>query len=139
MTKYTSAVENGLRGLEAVSTGLCPGCEQCRESFEYVPDDGDGYWKVAAEPDAGVWLNEASCQKASERLFEAAWSDGRVESEPGFSGSPCGICGTALGGNREVWHWIDPESGTIQHEYDACVDCVVYLANGDEPEVWEAA
>jgi hypothetical protein len=52
--------------------------------------------------------------------------------EGGFSWRPCGICGNELGGNREVWHAI--MDGEIRHYPNACIDCVVYLANGDEPE-----
>jgi hypothetical protein len=64
--------------------------------------------------------------------FEVAWSSGEVYSEPGFSWSPCGICGSGLGGDREPWHAIN--EGEILHFDDACVDCVLYLAYGDLPE-----
>lgn len=65
------------------------------------------------------------------------------ESGGSFSWRPCGICGTTLGGDRCVWHWIYGgdeygKGGTIEHESDACTDCVYYLANGDEPESWHA-
>jgi hypothetical protein len=41
-----------------------------------------------------------------------------------------------MGGDREVWHFI--MDGKIQHGDGACVDCIMYLANGDEPESSEA-
>jgi hypothetical protein len=41
-----------------------------------------------------------------------------------------------------VWHWIrvreggDPtgKGGDIMHERDMCSDCLLFQANGDEPE-----
>jgi len=59
-----------------------------------------------------------------------------------FSWSPCGICGTKLRGNRSAWHWIcgcdaHGKRGDIMHEDNACMDCVVWLANGEEPESWQ--
>ena len=108
MSKYTDSVERNLKGMDAVSTGVCPGCAECQDDFGFE----------------------------SQEDFEAAWSSGEVFSEPGFSWASCGICGSRLGGDREVWHWADG-NGEIIHETDACVDCVVYLANGDEPESWK--
>ena len=54
--------------------------------------------------------------------------------EPWFSWSPCDVCGSTLGGDREVGHGID-KNGDFMHLH-ACTDCVIYLANGDEPEEW---
>jgi hypothetical protein len=68
--------------------------------------------------------------------FNEAYENGEVCEEGSFSWSSCGICGSSLGGDRYPWHWID-ENGEIVHESDACVDCVVFLANGDEPEDWK--
>lgn len=103
---YVDTVAHNLRGMSGVSSGLCPGCEQCRE-------------------DHGIPTMEE---------FREQWSRGLVSSEPHFSHEPCGVCGSPLGGSREVWHWID-DSGTIHHETDMCSDCVCYLANGDVPEL----
>lgn len=58
-----------------------------------------------------------------------------ADEEPSFSWASCGICNSHLGGNRESWHAI--LDGKIVHWDDACVDCVLYIANGDEPESWE--
>ena len=93
MSDYTDRVEANLKGLKAVSTGVCPGCEVCAEDHGFGENMED---------------------------FEHAWSS-------------CGICGNHLSGTMHVWHWVDDE-GEIMHETDACVDCVVYLANGEEPE-----
>ena len=144
MSEYTDSVESGLEGLAAVSTGTCPGCDECRETAEYVPVEIDDYWVCAAEPGkCGFHVDEPeseeACEAACKRLFDEAWSSGRVDSEPSFSHGSCGICGSHLGGDREVWHAIIPdENGSvigreILHSDDACIDCVVYLANGDEP------
>ena len=54
--------------------------------------------------------------------------------EPYFSWSPCDCCSSRLGGDRYAAHGID-EDGDIVH-LDVCVDCLMYLANGDEPEDW---
>jgi hypothetical protein len=70
-----------------------------------------------------------------------AWATGDLPSGgQHFSCHPCGICGTTLGGDRHAWHWVDPNDPAreIEHESDACTDCVVFLANGDEPESWKA-
>jgi hypothetical protein len=105
MPTYTDRVAAGLEGLRFVSTGICPGCEECADmhGFESVEQMGREY------------------------------ETGSLCDEPHFSWSPCGICGSHLGGDREVWHWVDKD-GAIIHEPGACVDCVMYLANGDIPE-----
>jgi hypothetical protein len=107
MSEYTDSVEAGLEGLTAVSTGACPGCEQCQEIWGYQ----------------------------TMKEFDSAWHSGKVYDEGGFSWFPCGICGSRLGGDRESWHALGSD-GEILHFDDACVDCVIYLANNDEPEEW---
>lgn len=107
---YVQSVEANLRGLDAVSTGYCPGCETCATDTGY---------ETVAEYDADL-------------------ESGALECEPHFSWGPCGICGSHLGGDREPWHAIDKETGALFHGSGACVDCLVFLANGDEPERWEA-
>lgn len=109
MSKFTDAVERGLKNLKFASTGVCPGCEQCRDIF--APD---------------LTMEE----------FEEAWQSGDIEESSSFSHSECGICGTRLGGDRYIWHWVDDKNNII-HEDDACQDCVLYMANGDEPDEWQ--
>lgn len=129
MSAYTDRVESSLRGLTAVSVGECPGCEQCADAHNMTPEEHDKAWHA--------------CE---------------VDGESHFSWSPCGICGSRLGGDRHVWHALhadqvaardahretarhmpigretrEPEV-EILHFDDACVDCVMYLANGEEPE-----
>ena len=115
MSAYTDAVSAGLEGMHGVSTGECPGCEVCAERHGMTSDEHDHAWRECA-----------------------------VEDEPSFSWRPCGICGSTLGGDRHTWHWLSIRAwpdGTheireINHEDDVCTDCVLYLANGDEPEEW---
>lgn len=106
LTPYEKRVQANTEGLAAVSTGVCPGCETCRDQF--APD-------------------------ATKEEFDELVSSGQVFDEGGFSWRGCDICGSSLGGTVEVWHYID-ENGDICHEDNACVDCVCYLANGDLPE-----
>ena len=108
MSEYTDAVERNLKGMNGVSVGSCPGCEQCR-------DDNN--------PDMSM------------EEFASEWSSGNTSDDAGFSWSECGICGSRLGGDRYTWHWLD-DNNEIRHENDCCVDCAMYLANGDEPEEW---
>ncbi len=71
-----------------------------------------------------------------------AWHDCQIDDvEESFSWVSCGICRTTLGGNRCTWHWIrggdeNGKGGDIVHEDNMCMDCVLFLANGDEPEGW---
>ena len=145
MSAYTDSVESTLKGCKFVSTGICPGCDECRESVGYVPEQtfahgdgptGDGYWYIRAVGVGASHPDEETCLAACEEGFDAGVGSGCFASEAGFSWSACGICGSSLGGDREVWHWVD-DKNRIQHESDACTDCVIYLANGDEPEAWE--
>jgi len=115
VSAFTDAVDARLNGMRGVSTGECPGCERCAELHRMSPEQ-----------------------------HRAAWHDGKLDDAEGsFSWATCGICGTTLGGDRHVWHWIHGgdahgAGGSIEHENNACTDCVYYLANGDEPESWRA-
>jgi len=113
MSKYTDAVEYNLKGLRAVSTGICPGCEECMRQYGFNT------------------LEE----------LDKAWERGKVIEEGSFSWSGCGICDQELGGDRYVWHALYQDGGRavsrndpILHFDDACTDCVMFLANGDEPD-----
>jgi len=50
--------------------------------------------------------------------------------EGGFSWRPCELCGSQLGGDRYAAHGYSDRHGIVH--YDVCVDCVMYLANGEE-------
>lgn len=107
-SKFVQAIDANMEGCEAVSAGICAGCTNCQESLGYCCEHS-----LAADID-------------------------NVPNEPHFSHSSCDCCGSSLGGDRYPGHYIltIDEEHAIQH-MDVCVDCLVYLANGDEPENWE--
>jgi len=128
MSKYTDAVERGLQGLTAVSTGLCGECRQCAEHCGFDIDQ-----------DVEETEGEAEAEEQRMAKFDEAVSFGKCHDEGGFSWAECGICGSHLGGNRYVWHGIftsdlEKKLRTVRHFDDACTDCVMFLANGDEPD-----
>ena len=145
MSEFTEAVERGLKGLTAVSTGICSGCDTCRTSRGVfgVEEDEDGFF-VPDRPGKAVYFQDEEKAEAEARaLFDEAVSSGDCFDEGSFSHGSCGICNSHLGGTRFDWHAIVPDEGgsvvggEILHFDDACTDCVMYLANGDEPEDWE--
>ena len=58
MSKYAKAVEHNLEGLTFVSTGACPGCEDC--GLEDVPDMDDERYEMANEASFS-WSQCDSC------------------------------------------------------------------------------
>lgn len=131
---FVEAIERNTAGLTAVSTGVCHGCEQCRDEhgqkITCPTCNGEGW--IDEDNDCQDCDGDGKRQLTMEE-FEEEWSHGRVDAEPSFSWSGCDICGSSLGGNMEPWHGVD-ENGEIVHGDNACVDCVMYLANGDLPE-----
>lgn len=136
MSAYTDRVAHNLNGCEAVSAGVCPGCDTCRGEFgEYrVTSDYDEqereFYSFKARADERYDTEELA-EQASRSAFDEDWCNGDAPSESHFSWWPCDICGSRLGGDREVWHYV--ADGKLRHGAGACVDCIVYLANGDEP------
>jgi len=109
MSKYTDNVKNGLKGLTAFSTGICPGCVQCQDQYDM--SEGD---------------------------LDVAVSEGRIFDEGEFSWYPCEVCGTTEAGQRYVAHALsseveDSEDAAVIHMI-ICEDCLRYIANGEEPE-----
>ena len=87
---------------------LSPGtCSNCMECF-------DGYVGGPADFVQDVEMNDYSADNE-------------------FSWSQCDICGSTLGGSRHAAHAFD--NGELVHLM-VCVDCVMYMANGDKPEEW---
>ena len=93
-----------------INPGLTHKCETCYESWRYV------FCTMGETPPS---------------LIEQAISDGTISDEGGLSWRPCETCGSTLGGNRFAAHGLT-DKGDIIH-YDICVDCLMYLANGDLP------
>lgn len=66
------------------------------------------------------------------------WSVG--EGDNGFSYEPCDSCGTKLGGNRFCAVQINPTApgpfGDRVIQCSICEDCLMFHANGDEPEIF---
>ena len=50
--------------------------------------------------------------------------------EPHFSWSGCELCGSPVGGMKEDWSAIDGDGARVKGS-NACVDCVVFVANGE--------
>ena len=61
------------------------------------------------------------------------WHD--AASEGGFGWQACDACGSNLAGDRHPAHAFDDDKNL--YHLEICTDCLMYLANGDEPESWE--
>jgi hypothetical protein len=108
--RFIAAVAEGVKRLgDTPSSGHCPHCKTCAEDL--------GFKSVKA--------------------YDAAYEAGRVVDEPHFSWRPCQVCGTTLGGDRECFHYL--RDGKVEHGERMCTDCMLYLANGDVPETWQAS
>ena len=57
--------------------------------------------------------------------------------EPYFSWRACECCGSSLGGDREDCNGYNPKTKEIQGPYSVCTDCLLYITNGDDPELWQ--
>ena len=110
---YAEHVDLYLSELEGASPGLSVECAECLSVFD------------------GVDADSAADMAALRSQIEEVGDEGY------FSRYPCEICDSPLGGQRYRWHaWatdksVDPK-GELVHG-DCCTDCLVYLANGDEP------
>ena len=109
---FRSAVDVSLAGLSAVSVGACDGCDEC---YRFLCDSSN----------------------PTEEEREAA-------EEPNFSSSWCDGCGSSFGGDRHPAHAYleSPHPATrLDHliHLEVCCDCVQYIANGEEPQEWDAS
>ena len=86
-------------GMDFLCTGLCPDCQECADD----------------------------CGFDSIEEYNKALESGRIGGESNFSWSACDLCGSALGGDREVYHYVD-EDGNLVHGDSACTECVMELA-----------
>ncbi len=98
MSRYTDAVERNTEGLDAVSSGLCPGCEECAS-------------------DQGLDIEE----------FNKKLECGEIADEPSFSWSRCECCGSSLGGGRHAAHGTMDDGNLLHFEICTdCVFCLAY-------------
>ena len=70
---------------------------------------------------------------------EYAEEDPDHRCEASFSWAQCDSCGSTLGGDRETAYGLyrDDDDKLIDIEMSICVDCIMFWANGDLPEVWQ--
>lgn len=54
--------------------------------------------------------------------------------ELGFMMKSCECCGSSLHGDRYKAHKLT--AGNEIRNYSVCIDCIVYIANGELPENW---
>ena len=107
MSRFTAAIERNWRDY-LIFPGASPNCRRC----------GD----IGKDDEEAIQLaNEGS-----------------------FSWSACGSCNSGLGGDRYASHAIhkqafgpDAQRPGDVHHIEICVDCLMFHANGDEPENWE--
>ena len=77
-----------------------------------------------------MYLSVGTCDKCEE------CKDSTDEGH--FSWQPCDTCGSSLGGDRFAAHYVDPtDVERYPCHIEVCVDCLQYIANGEEPENWE--
>lgn len=76
------------------------------------------------------------------QAIKANWPDemglsvgGGEENDLGFSWCSCECCGSELGGDRFRACYYNPETKETD-DLEICVDCLMYIANGDLPESW---
>ena len=75
------------------------------------------------------------------RGIECEYADGDEDHscETSFSWQQCDSCGSTLGGDRsEAWGIpLKRKPGEVELiQMSICVDCMMYHANGDEPQEW---
>ena len=109
MSNFTESIERELAGIGHIGTGLTSCCGVCCDAHD---------------------LSEEEMREGCET--------GDICDEGGFSSQSCDSCGSSLGGDRYAAHGFDgdPCDGKVIH-LDICVDCLMFHANGDEPEAWE--
>ena len=141
---YVESIERNTAGLTAISTGPCPGCEQCRDEYgipvpcECKARSGGDFPDCEACHESTCTDCPLICDNCDGRgnrpptmaEFEEQWHNGETVCEGSFSHQGCDLCGSSLRGTMEPWHAIDA-NGEIIHGEHACVDCALYLANGD--------
>lgn len=111
MSKFLEAINHNWQGWD-INPGASRGCPDC---FTNLTDDE---------------LDSLSDEDAQ------AWEEGS------FSWQECESCGSTLGGDRFPAHALNQhifktgERSLTIHHVDICSDCLMFHANGDEPEDW---
>ena len=108
MSEFTKSVEHYCEGYH-VAVGASASCAECRQ--DYGIDD------------------DVTQDEAQEQMID----------EGAFSCAQCDSCGSILGGDRYAAHGIpqDYKAGGDTYHLSICVDCLMFHANGDEPESWQ--
>lgn len=108
MSTFTTSVAHYTEGL-TVAPGPAACCSTCLDAYG-VEDTGD-------------------IDAMQEQMLD----------EGNFASAQCDSCGSTLAGDRFDAHGIAHEfkagERTIIH-MDICTDCLLFHANGDEPESW---
>ena len=118
MSTFTDAIEHNWPDY-VIAPGVASSCGDCRRDFN-VPDD------MTDDDEIQEYLSQYD--------------------EGSFSWRQCDSCGSNLGGDRHAAHAIhreafgpDAKQPDNVHHIDICTDCLLFHANGDEPEEWQAA
>lgn len=140
MSVFTEAVAHHLRGVHFFSSGAMKGCPDCGLDDRICTTcQGEG---VVEGFNANEFVRCGSC--GGDPVSEPSQGTIDMANEPHLSWSRCDGCGSHLGGDRHPAHGIIADTTeeaqkpdrTITH-FDVCTDCVMFHANGDEPEDWK--
>jgi hypothetical protein len=114
-------------GVVYCNCAVCPGCLEFEGHAAHCPD-------VAAEKRERVnaWVDRVSNRLAFYGLQSCTPID---DSEGSFSWHRCDLCRTDLGGNRTRCNGYNPETGDVVDVDLVCDDCILFLANGDLPDL----
>ena len=95
----------------------------------------DTFKKAVAHYCDGLTVN-VGCLGAQ---CEHADGDDNHQCEASFSWSQCDSCGSTLGGDRYPATGVyTDDNDTLQViEFNICIDCAMYHANGELPGNWE--
>ena len=122
-SRYVAAFEAQTKGLEALSVGAWP-LDPCVACAGTGLADGDSCY------DCDGTGKGCECQQCP-----AGGDEDGARDEGSFSWSSCDTCGSSLGGDRFAGHALVGPGKNIVH-LDVCCDCLMFIANGDEPEGW---
>lgn len=112
MSKFHDSIAHYCKGF-TVAPGAAACCDECLSAYGI---DSDG----------------RTVDEMQEELYG--------QEEAGFSSAQCDSCGSTYAGDRHEAHGIETERderGELQiYHLTICTDCLLFHANGDEPETW---